>query len=878
MVGLVIVAHSARLAEAVAELAAQMTAGQVTIALAGGLDQPGAPLGTDAVRVTWAIDEAWSNDGVLVLMDLGSAVLSAELALDLLPDDRRERVLLTEAPLVEGAVAAAVAARLGEPLERCAAEAREGLAGKVAQLGVTRAPAPPAARAGSGARTLRVVVPNALGLHARPAAALVRTAASFDAAVTVTDLTRGSGPATARSLNAVATLGARQGDELLIEATGGEAEAALAAIERLAADGFGEPAIMAGETAAAAAVGDTAGPARATGPGAPVASAPAPGTTLSGLAASPGIAIGRARLLRVGPLATLRPAADPATEWRTLQAALDAVGEDLRRARDRVAARAGDYDAAILDAEALFLADEALLGPTRRAVFERGAPAAAAWSDAVAAAVAAWDGLDDPYLRARAADLRGVGEQVGRRLAESGPSPTPVGVGGAAAAGEAAGGGGADEAGGGAGGGPPAARGRAGTIVVAPDLTPAETALLDPHATGGLACAFGGPTSHSAILARSLGIPAVVAVGEALLGVPDGAPLAIDGETGTIVVAPDDETVRALRERRARGERDRDAARALADHPAATSDGVAVRVEANVSDAGEAAAARATGADGVGLLRTEFLFLRGDRPPDEREQERSYRAVAEALGDRPLTLRTLDVGADKPLPWLPAAPERNPFLGVRGLRLGLRRPELLDEQLRAALRVAADHELRLLFPMVSTLDELLAARRLVERAAAGLRSEGVPGPNRLEVGIMVEVPAAALTAGTLAPHVDFFSVGTNDLAQYTLAAERGNPQVAALADPLHPAVLRLIELTARAAADAGRRVAVCGEAAGDPTAIPVLLGLGVTELSMAPPSVAQAKQTVRATSVTAARRLAQEALAAASAAEVRALVVASTGQ
>ncbi len=300
-----------------------------------------------------------------------------------------------------------------------------------------------------------------------------------------------------------------------------------------------------------------------------------------------------------------------------------------------------------------------------------------------------------------------------------------------------------------------------------------------------------------------------------------------------------------------------------------------IAVEANVGRPGEADAAVSAGADGVGLLRTEFLFLDAVELPDEDEQVAAYEAVAAALRGRPLTIRTLDAGADKPLPALPTAPERNPFLGVRGLRLSLLHPDQLRCQLRAALRTAAAYPVRVMFPMVAEADELRRARAVLEEARAELAERGVPTPEHLEVGVMLEVPSAALLAEQLAPLADFFSVGTNDLTQYTLAAERGNAGVAALGDPLHPAVLRLIERTAAAALAAGRTLAVCGEAAGDPAAVPLLLGLGVRELSMSPVRIAAAKQAVRSTDLAAARRLAEQALAAESAAAVRRLLAAA---
>jgi phosphoenolpyruvate-protein phosphotransferase/dihydroxyacetone kinase phosphotransfer subunit len=853
VVGLVLVCHSAKLAEGVAELAAQMGGDSLRIGVAGGLDQPGDPLGTDALRVARAIEGVWSEDGVLVLMDLGSAVLSAETALDLLPEGRRDRIRLTEAPLVEGAVAAAVAAGLGDSLEEVAEEARGALAAKAAHLTAPEADAVPdggpprevePARVAPGP-TLRIIVANRLGLHMRPAALLVRTAAGLHADVAITNVTAGGGPVSVRSLNAVATLGVRHGDEILLRASGPQAEEALAAIQRLADDNWGDP------REAGIQAGTDVGPRRPLPADAGVAavSPPAAGSLLQGLPASPGIAAGKARRLRAAPVEVPDgPSPDREADWAALERASAATGYDIRRARDSMAARVGGSEAAIFDAHLLFLEDEELLGPAREGVMREGKNAARAWADAVAAAATAWEALDDPYLRARAADLRNVGEQVLRHLL--GPS-ADVGPAGASLAAGAEG------------------------ILVAPDLTPAQAAGLDPARVLGVACAFGGPTSHAAILARSLGIPAVVGAGRALLGVAEGTLLTLDGEAGTVTVDPPAATARALENRRAQRAREGAEAKARAHAPAVTRDGVLVRVEANVAGPGDVGTTVAAGADGVGLLRTEFLFLEADHLPTEDEQERAYRAVAEGLGGRPLTLRTLDLGADKQLPSLPLERGQNPNLGLRGIRLGLSHPELLIAQLRAALRVAADHPVRVMFPMVATVDEVRRARAVLDEARAALVTDGVAVPECLEVGIMVEVPAAALMVEAFVPHVDFFSLGTNDLAQYVLAADRGNAAVAALADGLHPAVLRLIDLVVRAAAEGGQSVAVCGEVAGDPLAIPVLLGLGIAELSMAAARIPPAKQAVRATDVTAARDLAAKALAAESAAEVRRLAARS---
>jgi phosphocarrier protein FPr len=830
MVGIVLVSHSHEAAEGTAALARQMGGEGVAIAAAGGLDGPDHAVGTDAMRVLAAVEQVWSDYGVLVLMDLGSAVLSAEMALDFLDEERRARVRLTDAPFVEGAVAAAVSARLGAVLEDVEREARGGLAGKSAHLGTPAAPEAAAEVAvvdgrfeGSPEVRARLTVDLPHGLHARPAARLVQTASAFEADVSVANVATGHGPVSARSLNAVATLGATRGHAIEVVARGPAAAEAVEALRALAARRFDE----APEDLLAAPVPEHA------------PAAPGDGV-LRGFAASPGVAVAPARRFHVPALAVPdEPAETPQDERRALDRAVAAARETIARQRDDAAARLGPGRAAIFDAHLLFLQDDALLGPARQAVGE-GASAPRAWADSVEATAQMWASLPDPYLRARAADLRSVGRTVLASL---------LGV----------------EA--------PRPRLDAPGVLLATDLEPADTVGLDPSTCLGIATAHGGPTSHAAVLARALAIPAVVGLGDVLDAVAEGTMIGLDGEAGTVAVDPPPQAVEALRERAERRAVAEAAARASAAEPASTRDGVAIEVAANIGRPEEVAAAVAAGCDGVGLFRTEFLFMGREAMPDEDEQEAAYRAAAAALGGRPLLVRTLDAGADKPLPYLDQPPEPNPFLGVRGLRLGLARPDLLRSQLRALLRVSAEHRVRVMFPMVATLAELRAAKEALEEAASSLGGGVLP-----EVGVMIEVPSAALAAAHLAPEVDFFSIGTNDLTQYTLAADRGNERVAALADPLHPAVLSLIALAADAAASTGGWTGVCGELAADERATPLLLGLGVRELSMSAPAIAAVKQAVRDTDLAAARALAGRALEAVSGEDVRALLLDASTQ
>jgi phosphoenolpyruvate-protein phosphotransferase len=366
-----------------------------------------------------------------------------------------------------------------------------------------------------------------------------------------------------------------------------------------------------------------------------------------------------------------------------------------------------------------------------------------------------------------------------------------------------------------------------------------------------------------------LGLPAVVGLGDALMAVAEGTALLLDGDAGTVQIDPPKEVLREAEQRRQRAEVRRAAARERAHEPGATRDGVRVEVFANLGSAAEAEGAVALGAEGVGLLRTEFLFLDRAELPDEDEQAETLRAIARALEGRPLVVRTLDAGADKPLPALPMPAETNPFLGVRGIRLALQRPDVLATQFRAILRVAAEHAIKTMLPMVATLEEVRAARAILEEARA---ATGIDVP--MELGIMVEVPAAALLAGHMAREVDFFSLGTNDLTQYTMAAERGDERLASLLAGPQPAVLRLVRATVEAAAAHGRWVGVCGELAGDPAAAVLLAGLGVTELSMAPALIPEAKAALRAVDLSAAREAAEAALEAEDADAARALAAA----
>jgi phosphocarrier protein FPr len=399
------------------------------------------------------------------------------------------------------------------------------------------------------------------------------------------------------------------------------------------------------------------------------------------------------------------------------------------------------------------------------------------------------------------------------------------------------------------------------SILVAPDVTPSETARLDPTKVLGICTEMGGATSHSAILARALGIPSVAGLSGATRYLHDGQIVAMDGTAGRVWLHPDQATLHELEARREQWQQEQRQARAAGQGPAVTQDGQVVQVVANIAGLNDADAALEYGAEGVGVFRTEFLFMDRTHPPTEEEQLAAYQRVAQIMGTRRLVIRTLDVGGDKPLPYLDSAVEMNPFLGWRGIRFCLDHPEIFKMQLRAILRASPGHHIQLLFPMISTPSELRAAKNLLAAVQEDLQSAGIAFDREMAVGVMIEVPSAVAVADQLAGGADFFSIGSNDLAQYVMAADRGNERVSPLADALQPSVLRLIAQTVQAAHAAGIPVAVCGELAGDPQAAPLLVGLGVDELSMNAPNIPAVKQAIRGLSLAAARQVAGEVLA-----------------
>ena len=549
---------------------------------------------------------------------------------------------------------------------------------------------------------------------------------------------------------------------------------------------------------------------------------------LRGVGASPGLVVGPVFLFQQEDLRyEITQVSEPQAEWKRIEQAFQTAFDQLKLICDKASAEVGESEAAIFEAHMQMLQDPELIDSIRKSILDGHENAEKALMDAAEYYATALDQLSDEYLRARADDVRDVARRCLRILlgkpqvdaALSKPS-----------------------------------------IILARDLSPSDTVQMEKTMVLGFCTAEGGATSHTAILAKALGVPAVVGVGYGLLDSVEGSSLMINGRTGEVTLDPDEATVSAFMQSQ-KAEEERAAADLLAAiKPAMTRDGHTVEVVANVGSVDDAEKAVTSGAEGIGLLRTEFLYLNRQVAPTEEEQFTVYKKIFDTQGSRPIVIRTLDVGGDKELPYIDLGNEDNPFLGWRAIRMCLDNPDFFKTQLRSILRAAVGHDVRIMFPMIASVKEVIRARELLEQARAELQSADQALEVKVQVGIMVEIPSAAVMADKFIEVVDFFSIGTNDLTQYTLAVERTNKKVAHLSNGLDPAVLRLIAKVIEEGHKGGVWVGMCGELAGEPRAIPVLIGLGLDEFSMAPSLIPHAKAVIRRSDSADCKRIARKVL------------------
>ncbi|WP_429584038.1 phosphoenolpyruvate--protein phosphotransferase [Paraburkholderia youngii] len=666
----------------------------------------------------------------------------------------------------------------------------------------------------------QITLTHAGGLHARPAARAREAARGFDARVEVRYDGR---KAPIESVVGLLGLGAGEGARVELLGVGPHAQAAVDAIaDELTREAHGEVEHKPARPATAP----------TTVVATPAAGEPLAPNTLAGVCAAPGVALGK--LVRWDDADVDPPeqaSGTSAAESRLLDKAIATVDADLDTIVRDASQRGAVGEAGIFAVHRVLLEDPTLLDAARDLI-SLGKSAGFAWREAIRAQIDILSNVEDALLAERAADLRDIEKRVQRALGYTSSAARTL----------------PDEA-----------------VLAADEFTPSDLSSLDRTRVTALVMARGGATSHAAILARQAGIPALVAVGDALHAIPDGTQVVVNASTGRLAFAPTELDVERARCERSRLAAVREANRRTSQQAAATADGRAIEVAANIATLDDANAAVDNGADSVGLLRTELLFIHRPAAPSADEHRHSYQAIADALRGRSAIIRTLDVGADKEVDYLTLPPEPNPALGLRGVRLAQVRPDLLDDQLRGLLAVRPIGAVRILLPMVTDAGELIRIRKRVDQLAS---EAGSTEP--VEVGVMIEVPSAALLADQLAQHADFLSIGTNDLTQYTLAMDRCQPDLAAQADGLHPAVLRLIAATVEGAAKHGKWVGVCGALAGDPLAMPLLVGLGVTELSVDPVSVPGIKARVRTLDYQLCRQRAREALALDSAQAVRA--------
>ncbi|WP_322010355.1 phosphoenolpyruvate--protein phosphotransferase [Paraburkholderia sp. J12] len=701
--------------------------------------------------------------------------------------------------------------------------AREGVAAAAAAAAVS--PVENEAR-----RT--VTLTHAGGLHARPAARAREAVRGFEARV---EVRHGERRAAIESVVGLLALGAGEGATVELVGTGRDAQQAVEAVanelNREAPGEGGEaparqlsPAPRTAATAVATEVSTAAAQ--------PAAGAAGP-NTLAGVCAAPGVAVGK--LVRWDDAEIVPPEAASGTsaaESRALDKAIAAVDAELNNAVRAASQRSAISEAGIFTMHRVLLEDPTLVDAARDLI-SLGKSAGFAWREAIRAQIAVLGQIDDPLLAERAADLRDLEKRVLRALGLSNTAARTL----------------PEEA-----------------VLAADEFTPSDLATLDRARVTALVMARGGATSHAAIIARQAGIPALVALGDTLHTIAEGTEVIVSASEGRFAYAPSALDIERARTERARLAGMREANRRTSQQAATTRDGRAIEVAANIATLEDATTAVDNGADAVGLLRTELMFIHRPTAPTLEEHRQSYQAIVEALAGRTAIIRTLDVGADKEVDYLTLPPEPNPALGLRGIRLAQVRPDLLDDQLRALLAVKPAGAVRILLPMVTDAGELVRLRERIETFA-----EEAGRTEPIEIGVMIEVPSAALLADQLAQHADFLSIGTNDLTQYTLAMDRCQPDLAAQADGLHPAVLRLVAAAVQGAGKHGKWVGVCGALAGDPVAVPLLVGLGVTELSVDPVSVPSIKARVRNLDWQLCRQRAQDALALESAQAVRAV-------
>jgi len=811
MIGLLLVSHSRALADAAVDLIRRTVSATIPIAAAGGVGETHSEIGTDAIDIQQGIESVAQPDGVIILMDMGSAILSTEMAKDLLGDSINVR--LCSGPLVEGGIAAAVQIQAGSPIADVVAAAQRSLLPKQDQLGEPMPAAEPTGAPAVAEESFESVLENIYGLHLRPVAALIKTLGAEAKNVQIENVTGKRGPIVAASLVEIARLQAKKGDTIRFLLSGpntaGVRKEIESFLERLRNEDMhpAQPAAKKDNSAS-----------------------PAP------IAVSSGLAVGR--VLFADRLDLRIPDTRPNTTTEVeaeCQRLTEAIGAAQQSVAQRVAKFSSSLDpaeVAILEAQELILSDDMLLGIAQERIRSKPANAAAAWFETLTEVAEDQAGAADEYLKQRAIDFREAASAVVQQLIGQTNQFANL---------------------------------NEDCVLICAELNPTLIDQIQSTRITGVIELGGGSLSHGAILARSIGLPVIANAARSESVLRSAEIVAIDGSTGQLLVNPAQEVVQEWRQRQADSQELQKRAVQLSQTPAISADNITFLIAANAGKRRDVELALANGADGIGLFRSEFLFDQFHALPSEEEQLAAYRdalepiladsrwkTASESSTSNPrsseefsVTLRLLDIGGDKPLPFLSPGKESNPFLGVRGLRLLLRHPEFFESHLGAILRLAELFSIKLLVPMVTSVDELSRLKQHLEKAHQSLKARKLSHQWPIEIGAMIETPASAIAFDQMIEHLDFASIGTNDLTQYVLSAERGNPQLEEFADSLHPAVLRLCRDVIALANQRALPISICGEIASDPVAVPLLAGLGLRVFSVAPTAVPTIKATIR---------------------------------
>ncbi|MEZ6853765.1 phosphoenolpyruvate--protein phosphotransferase [Halodesulfovibrio aestuarii] len=820
MVGIVLVSHSIRLAEGIREIVGQMTQHSVPMAVAAGTNDEENPIGTDPVKILNAVKQVQQGDGVLVLMDFGSAMLSTEAAIDLLPEVERRDIVLSPAPLVEGAMAAAVQVSLGADMETVLEELASIVQFKAKQLGIEKTEFFVAMRnvdtppSGKKSEEISLVIPNKLGLHARPAARIVGTVGGY---VSDVWLIRGTESANARSLNQITMLAVSQGESIMFRAVGEDAKDVLTALRALAGVNFGD--------------------------------VDKPDFTLrkesipqGGIAASPGSALGPVVWYRpMLPKIERKIVSDAENEMVRLAEAIAMARIELAELEQKTSGNAATVEEAEFFAlHSMLLDDPYITCSAHDFITKSKYNAESAWVETIEKTMERYRTLQNEYVRGRAVDVLDVGTRVLRALTGEvfhGPKVEEP------------------------------------AILVATDLGASDMVDLDKENVLGIVTQEGGATSHVAIFSRALKIPAVAGANGLVDSLQDGDIIGINGSTGEVWTSPSSREQEKLALLRSQWDTHLQEVRQKAVEPAVTRDGKSIRVDVNVKSVSEIKAALDAGADGIGILSTEYLYLNRDSAPSEEEQYQEYMKAAAMMKGDPLVISTADLGGENALPYLDKNPtERNVGFDRRGVRYSLAHRDMFLQQIKALLRTAAEFPIKVLVPMVSHLTELREVYAVINEARVMLKKDSIPCSVNVDLGIVIEVPASVFLADQLAREADFFVLGGDDLARYVMVYDAKNSVLGTEFTQLHPAILRIMRDIIRLAHDAGIPVSVGGGITSNLQAVFVLVGLGIDSLAVSATSLEQTKNLIRSIVVSEAKEVAMEAMELPDASSVKTLI------